>query len=420
VRQAHEGSEVTLKQRVDQHEREIDTHRREIAAIRKLIFTGMKMINAVAAAQKRNEAALKRLEANIESLANSFRRGTNGHAKRKFGSAMRRIAIILASLGCCAPVFAAITGTVINGTTGQPQAGITVTVLRMTPNGPQPGGSVKADAQGKFSLDGGVEGPTLVRATLDGVTYNHVLAPGMPAEGITLDIYNASKEPGSAKVSKHMILFEPTGEQMAVTEAFIVSNTGKMAWNDPDNGTLHFYVPPTVQGEVHVSATPPGGQPLQQAIQKTNQANVSKINFAMRPGESRVDLTYTVPYKEGAPYAGKVISKDDNTYLIVPSSITMKGDNLNDLGQEPRTQAHLFGLKGTSYQVELTGTVSPRNTEADTNGPANDGQPPIQQIMPRVYSQATVILALALGTLALGFALLYRMPDKETNGRARR
>jgi hypothetical protein len=74
---------MTLKERVDQHEREIDTHRREIGAIRKLILMGMKMINSVAAAQKRNEAVLKRLEANIESLANSFRRGTNGHTKRR-------------------------------------------------------------------------------------------------------------------------------------------------------------------------------------------------------------------------------------------------------------------------------------------------------------------------------------------------
>ena len=334
---------------------------------------------------------------------------------------MKRISIILAPLLSSAPAFAAITGTVMNGTTGQPQAGITVSVLHMTPQGPQPGGSVKADAQGKFSIDGGVAGPTLVRATVDGVTYNHVLAPGMPTEGITLDIYNASKQPGGAKVSKHMILFEPTGDQMVVNEAFIVANTGKTAWNDPPNGTLHFYVPPTVQGDVQLSATPPGGQPLRQTVEKTGQANISKINFAMRPGESRIDLNYTVPYKEGTPYRGNIASKDDNTYLIVPSSVTMKGDNLSDLGQEPRTQAHLFGLNGTSYQVELTGTVSPRNTDADTSGAgANDGQPPIQQIMPRVYSQAKLILILALGTLALGFALLYRMPDKDTNGRARR
>ena len=411
---------MTLKARVDQHDR-------EIAAIRKLILAGMKLLNRtnerldrLVTAQRETDRQLKSLRADVQALVNTLRRGTNGHTKGKAGSAMKRFAVTLAPMLCCAPVFAAITGTVMNGTTGQPQVGITVSVLHMTPQGPQPGGTAKADAQGKFSIDGGVEGPTLVRATLDGVTYNHVLAPGMPTEGITLDIYNASKEPGAAKVSKHMILFEPTGDQMVVNEAFIVANTGKTAWNDPANGTLHFYVPPAVQGEAQVSATPPGGQPLRQTVEKTSQANVSKINFAMRPGESRIDLNYTVPYKEGTAYTGKIASKDDNTYLIVPSSVTMKGENLSDLGQEPRTQAHLFGLKGNSYEVELTGTVSPRNTDADTSGAANDGQPPIQQIMPRVYSQAKLILALALGTLALGFALLYRMPHKDTNGRARR
>ena len=74
---------MTIKERVDQHDLEIAIHRREVAAIRKLILTGMKMINSVAAAQKRNEQVLNKLEANLESLASSYRRGTNGHTKRK-------------------------------------------------------------------------------------------------------------------------------------------------------------------------------------------------------------------------------------------------------------------------------------------------------------------------------------------------
>jgi hypothetical protein len=332
---------------------------------------------------------------------------------------MKTCALLLTLLLCSFPAFAAISGTVVNGTTGQPQAGITVTLLRMGPKGPEPAGEVKADAQGKFKVDQAVQGPTLVRATLDGVTYNHVLAPGMPSEGITLDVYNASKQPEGAKVSKHMILFEPTGDQLAVTEAFVVSNTGKTAWNDPADGTLHFFLPPTIQGQAQVTATPPGGQPLQQPAQKTDKSGIFKINFPMRPGDSRVDVTYAMPYKEGASLAGKIASGDENTYLIVPDGVTMTGDNLNDMGQESRTKAHIYGLKGAEYQVQLTGAVSPRNTEADASAGTNDGQPPVQQIMPRVYDQTKLILALALGILALGFILLYRMPGKDSNARAR-
>jgi hypothetical protein len=328
---------------------------------------------------------------------------------------LKHLSLLLLSI----PAFAAVSGVVVNGTTGKPEAGITVTLLKMTQKGPQPAGETKADAQGVFKLDQSVEGPTLVRATLDGVTYNHVLVPGMPSEGVNLEVYNASKKPGAAKVSKHMLLFEPTGQQLVVNEAFIVSNTGKTAWNDPADGTLRIFLPHTIDGEAHVSATPPGGQPLQQVTEKTGQPDVSKINFPMRPGETRVDVTYTLPYKEGEPYAGKIPSKDDNTYLIVPEGITMKGDDLGDMGQEPRTKAHIYGLKGTEYKVELAGTVSERNTDSDA-GVDTSGQPPVQQIMPRIYTETKLILPLALGILALGFILLYRMPDKDTNARARR
>ena len=40
-----------------------------------------------------------------------------------------------------------------------------------------------------------------------------------------------------------MMLFEPAGGQMAVNETFLVKNDGKTTWNDPQNGTLHFFLP---------------------------------------------------------------------------------------------------------------------------------------------------------------------------------
>ena len=149
-----------------------------------------------------------------------------------------------------------------------------------------------------------------------------------------------------------------------INEAYIVSNGGKTAWNDPAGGTLRFFLPAAAEGKVQVGATPPGGQPLQQAAQKTGESGVYKINFAMRPGDTRVDLTYTVPYNEGAPYAGKVVTHDDNTYLIVPNGVTLKGDNLGDLGQEPRTQAHIYRIEGRRLQ----GATGRRGIDAERRG----------------------------------------------------
>ena len=149
--------------------------------------------------------------------------------------------------------------------------------------------------------------------------------------------------------------------------------------------------------------------PLGAPVIKTSKPDVFAVDFAIKPGDTRIDVTYTVPYTEGADLAGKVVSKDENTYLIVPNGVTLKGDGLNDLGAEPRTQAHIFGLTGAAYKVQLTGAVAA--APADASGgdqAADDSGPRIEQIMPRVNSKTVSILIVALGILALGFALLYR------------
>ena len=265
----------------------------------------------------------------------------------------------------------------------------------------------KSDAQGNFSINQTLQGPHLIRTAFDGVTYNHMLPPGRPTSGIAIEVYNASKQPGAAKVSKHMILFEPGGGQVAVNETYLFKNDGKTAWNDPDGGTLKFFLPAGAS-KPDVKATAPGGMPLGAAVNKTAKADVLAVDFAIKPGDTRIDVSYTVPYTAGAELAGKVISKDENTYLIVPNGITMKGEGLNDLGAEPRTQAHIFGLPGSTYKVQLTGEVAAGPADAGGDQGSEESGPRIEQIMPRVNSKTVSILIVALGILGLGFALLYR------------
>ena len=316
---------------------------------------------------------------------------------------------------CCAPVMAAVNGVVVNRTTGKPQAGATVVLNKFGQAGMEPVGQVKTDAQGKFSFDQELtQGPHLIRTGWDGLTYNHMLTPGSATSNLTLDVYNSSKQPGGAKVSKHMILFEPAGGQVVVNETYLFENNGVTTWNDPDKGTLHFYLPAGANGKVEINATAPEGMAISAPVTKTSLPDIYKVDFPVKPGETRFDLTYSAPYQDGSVYAGKIVTTDDNTYLIAPNGVTLKADNLTDLGQEPRTQAHIFGLKGNTYNIQLTG-----GEVAAPDAPAADAAagPQIEQIMPRINGQAKTILAIALGILGLGFALLYR---KETNERGRR
>jgi hypothetical protein len=336
--------------------------------------------------------------------------------------------VLLACLLLSTTLRAAVTGVVMNGTTGKPQAGATVALNKLaTATGIELVDQAKSGPDGSFTINQTPQGPHVIRTAFDGVTYNHMLPPGAPTTNLRLEVYNASKNPGEAKVSKHMILFEPAQGQMTVNETMLLTNPGKTAWNDASGGgTVQFFLPAGASGKAEVKATAPNSVTIGVATVKTSKPDVYAVDFPIKPGDSRIDITYSTPYTSGEAYAGKVPSKDENTYLIVPAGITLAADGLNDLGAEPKTQAHIYGLAGNAYNITLTGEeVAPAG--GDTDAAAENSGPQIEQIMPRVYGKAIPILAIALGILALGFVLLYRhnatplpAPAKETNERGRR
>ena len=80
------------------------------------------------------------------------------------------------------PVFAAVTGTVTNRSTGRPQADTTVTLYKFGQGGMEAADSTKTDARGNFNIakDPAAPGPKMLRVEIDGVIYNKMLPPGTP------------------------------------------------------------------------------------------------------------------------------------------------------------------------------------------------------------------------------------------------
>jgi hypothetical protein len=322
---------------------------------------------------------------------------------------------------CNSPAIAAVGGTVINRTSNTPLAGAVVGFYKLDQNGPGLADQARSDAQGAFTINQNVAAPSLIRTAFGGVTYTRTLQPGSPTTGIALDVYDASKQPGGAKITKHMLLFEPSGGQMTVSETYLFANNGKTTWNDPANGTLRFRLPTEAKGKAQATATAPGGAPIAAPLVTTSKPDIFGVDFAIKPGETRIDLNYTVPYAEGSSYQGRIVTKDENTYLIAPNGVTLKGDQLNDLGLEPQSQAHIYGLEGTAYKIELSGAVAAAAQDSGAaDAGASDGSPQIEEVLPHALGQRALIVGLALGVLAVGFAILYRTPSsKERNERGR-
>jgi hypothetical protein len=95
------------------------------------------------------------------------------------------------------------------------------------------------------------------------------------------------------------------------------------------------------------------------------------------------------------------------TRLVTPPTVTLEGGDVQFLGQEPQTKAHIYSAGDAGYTVKIVGTGSLRNAEA----PAADedsGQPQLEEKAARVYSRMYWVLALAFAILGLGGVLLYR------------
>jgi hypothetical protein len=238
-----------------------------------------------------------------------------------------------------------------------------------------------------------------------------MVPPGSPGTGVQVDVFDSTKDPGTAKISQHIVFLQPAAEQLTVNEVYFLKNDTKKTFDNPSDGTLRFYVPGhTAQGEsVRVSISGPGGMPpIQRPAGTTKSPGVYKVLYAVKPGETEFNISYTYP--AGTEFASKNVEKSPETRLVVPRGVTLEGDGVSALGQDPSGKASLYSITGQEYSVKISG-----GTEA---APAGDGQggsaeedtgaPQIQQTNPRVYGELPTVLGLAAVILLLGFIVLYR------------
>jgi hypothetical protein len=334
-----------------------------------------------------------------------------------------KLALVLIA---ASPLFA-IDGTVHNATKDKPQPAATVSLFRITANGPEMLTSVKSAADGSFNIQppAGTDtpGPKLLQAAYDGVTYNKMIPPGTATENLRIDVFESSPKPGDSKVTTHMMLLEPANGQLRVSESYVWTNSSKITYSDPDRGTLRIYLPPETNGKAEVNVIAPNSVAIRRSADPTKEANVYKIDFPIKPGESRVDLTYQMPFTTPARFSDKWLIPNPNTKILAPVGVTFNGPGLTQLGQEPTTKATIYNFDGPSLAMDVTGTGALQQ-QADTSNTDSDDQ--IAELLPQLYGKASPvdgflgalnavkwILSLAIAMLALGFIYLYRKPTSK-------
>jgi hypothetical protein len=324
------------------------------------------------------------------------------------GNGMKIAALVLLA---AVPIFAAVDGTIVNGTTGKPEPDTVVMLIQPTQSGMQTLGTTKSDAQGKFSFDNNdASGPRLIQAIFQGVQYNKMVPPGMPSTGVEIPVFASSNKAGTAKETQHFIVLQPGEKEMTVSEGLLYVGDPNVTYYDPVKGSVRFYVPPEAKGPISVTVNPAGGMPIPRPALKTEVPNIYKIDYPVRPGETRFDLNYTVPTTSPMIFTDQLLHADAASNLVVPAGVTAKSDDLELAGTEPKTQASIYRIKSASFKVEVDGTGA---LQPQSEGSGDDnGQPQVQEVKPRIYESMYWILGMAFAILGLGSVLLARNSAK--------
>jgi hypothetical protein len=213
-----------------------------------------------------------------------------------------------------------LTGTVKNSTTGKPAAGDEVVLLKLG-QGMDETGRTKADAKGQFSfkLDDD-KAPHLVRAIHQGVTYHRMAPPGTTS--VEVEVYDVAKKIDRLEVVADIVRLQVEQGQLVVVRELGVQNTSKPPRTQMNERNVEFYIPDGAQIiPDSASATTENGNPLKSAPVPEGEKNRYAFIFPLRPGLTRFEVAYQLPYSGSANLDPKSLYPLGHFVVMLPKTM---------------------------------------------------------------------------------------------------
>jgi hypothetical protein len=240
-----------------------------------------------------------------------------------FTREMMRIAVLLAcvlSFGVFAKA-ETLSGTVTNGTTGKPASGDDVVLLTLA-QGMQESGRTKTDPQGKFSFNFDSGGPHLVRVNHQGVNYFPAGGPIMPGGTTTeIKVFDSAKKLDGVTENVRVMRVQADQGSLQVIELISVMNKSAPPRALMSDRTYEFFLPDGAQVD-ESAAQGPGGMPVNSApVPDDKVKGKYYFVFPIRPGETRFQVAYHLPYSGEATFKPKVTAKLEHFAVMLPKSM---------------------------------------------------------------------------------------------------
>lgn len=367
-------------------------------------------------------------------LAESFTRPVR-QAPRAFGFAvrlLRRMALPGLLLALTLSATAAITGSVENASNGKPVRGAAVTLVQLE-GGMQPIAHTTTDASGKFQFSQTPPAgqPMMVQVQFQGVPYFQPLPPGQTSTSI--QVYNASGDASQLQLDSVVMVLQPAGKWLAIIEQDDIQNQRKLSYYRK-GGIFRFRVPKGVKPD-GARVIGPSGMPIAQNPQPTGQPDVYSIDYPVRPGDNKFQLSYRLPYDtQKASLQIDPVFPVAHFEVYVPTQMSFHGDAFKLLGGQQGYDVYdVSGAKGP-YTFSVSGTAP--MPEIDTNGHLDNsgsgaaaqpqapaapaGDPDVGKVPAKTFMEKNLwVVAALLGMAATaGFGMLLARPRAQTAGTA--
>jgi 5-hydroxyisourate hydrolase-like protein (transthyretin family) len=292
---------------------------------------------------------------------------------------LRPLALAAAAMALPLSLAAAtISGTVIDRTTGKPAAGDTVHLLDLQ-QGMQESARTTIDKDGHYSFTvPDANGMHLVQVEHQKASYYGSVPPNTST--VNVDVYDVAPQVEGVHVYADVSRLETNQQGLSVTESWFIRNESKPPRTQFGPRAFEFFLPEgsVVEG---ATATGPGGMAISATPAPLGDKNHYAFLFPVRPGETRFQIGYHIPYSSSLTLQTHVSLPTDNVAIMLPKSMSLSGASFqplpadaNEPGVNTWLSTNVTPAKPVSFTVSGTGSM-PREQQGQTapGGAAGQG-----------------------------------------------
>ncbi len=285
--------------------------------------------------------------------------------------------LVLLLLLAVAAVADTFSGTVTNGTTGKPAAGVAVTLVDPMAGMAEVATS-KSDSKGHFKFDvPAAQGPRLARAEKGGVNYFKMITPGTTT--VDLSVYDVASSLEGISGSADVLRLQTEGSTLQAAELFAVKNDSDPPRTLASPATFEFVLPDGAQID-GAQAQAPNGQPISATAAPAKEKNHYAFSFALKPGETRFQVAYHLPYSGKASFTPRLTRNFDHYVLVLPSSMTFTPQDkkqfqamTNQPGSNVQVSLRAQAGQDLSYAIAGSGVIAEEQANGHADGEAAGG-----------------------------------------------